>query len=200
MAADGPSGRADCLPDFPRTLHERHQSVFSEPATHGLARSSIQSGRVVGRSTLAALSTSVNSAAMCQSPPLRLDSMAARCASMPAERRYHHPPPPLLLKHCGRSCRTCRGLMSRCDKAGGNSEQKEHRCGGRCHRASLGEIHGRPLPRDSRSRSSRAIASTMSRVADLSPVSSRASASSLRGPLRGEAPAESTANGAFPHA
>jgi hypothetical protein len=103
--------------------------------------------------------------------------------------------------------------MSWCDKADGNSEQKEHRCGGPCHRASLGEIHGRPLPRDSRWRSSRAIASTMSRVADLSPASSlnagahllaacRPSSPScrrfvagfgirMRRSLRGDAPAES---------
>ena len=63
-----------------------------------------------------------------------------------------------------------RELMSWCDKAGGNSEQKQHRCGSRCYRASLGEIHGRPLPRDSRWRCSRIIASAMSRVADISPA------------------------------
>ena len=65
-----------------------------------------------------------------------------------------------------------RELMSRCNKAGGNSEQKQHRCGSRCYRASLGEIHGRPLPRESRWRCSRMIAASMSRVADISPVSS----------------------------
>ena len=68
------------------------------------------------------------------------------------------------------SC-SCRGLVSWCDKAGGNSEQKEHRCGSRCYRASLGEIHGCPLPRDSRWKSSRAITSAMSWVADFSPAS-----------------------------
>ena len=71
---------------------------------------------------------------------------------------------------CG-DARSCRGLMSWCDKAGGNSEQKEHRCGSRCYRASLGEIHGCPLPRNSRWKSSRAITSAMSRVADFSPAS-----------------------------
>ena len=65
--------------------------------------------------------------------------------------------------------RRCR--MSRCDKASGNSEQKEHRCGSRCYRASPGEIHGRPLPRDSRWRCFRLIASAMSRVAEISPTS-----------------------------
>ncbi len=60
------------------------------------------------------------------------------------------------------------GLMSRRDKTSGHSEQKEHRCRSRCYRGSLGEIHGFPLPRDSRWRCSRAIASTM--VADLSPA------------------------------
>jgi len=37
-----------------------------------------------------------------------------------------------------------------CEEASGNSEQKQHRCGSRCYRASPGEIHGCPLPRDSR--------------------------------------------------
>jgi hypothetical protein len=64
------------------------------------------------------------------------------------------------------------GLMSWCDKADGNGEQKVHRSGSRCYRASLGEIHGRPLPRDSRRRCSRRIAASMSRVADISPASS----------------------------
>ena len=65
----------------------------------------------------------------------------------------------------------CRGLVSWCDKADGNSQQKEHRCGSRCYRASLGEIHGCPLPRDSKWKSSRATTSAISRVADFSPAS-----------------------------
>ena len=66
----------------------------------------------------------------------------------PGAHRNGPPPTPKSCVPCPIQVARCCGLMSWCNKAGGDSKQKEHCCGSRCYRANPGEIHGRPLPRD----------------------------------------------------
>ena len=59
----------------------------------------------------------------------------------PAGSHRNEPPTPapeILCRPCPIRSRAC-GLRSWYDKAGGNSEQKEHRCGSRCYRANPGD-------------------------------------------------------------